>query len=168
MHKTITRDQNKFTQNIGLDQIVFSLTLGLVYDLNVNMPFLDVGVFHMKVIHIISHTDLDGVTAAAVAWHRYFNNGYLIKVSLTGYGDVDNLVLECLKKEENFVVLDLFCQRTQTVDMLDKEFEFPSEPVFLIITRPPRKGSPTDHGQRSIPPCVPPRFISSGCQKGIF
>jgi single-stranded DNA-specific DHH superfamily exonuclease len=120
---------HKFSTTV--DKITFLLMLGLVYDLNVNMPFLDAGVFHMKVIHIISHTDLDGVTAAAVAWHRYFNNGYLIKVSLTGYGDVDNLVLECLKKEENFVVLDLFCQRTQTVDMLDKEFEFPSEPVFF-------------------------------------
>ncbi len=72
--------------------------------------------------HIISHTDLDGIVAAAVAWHAYFPERRPINVSLVGYGDVDNLIMECLEKEEDFLVTDLFCQRPRTVDAMDERF----------------------------------------------
>ena len=76
-------------------------------------------------LHIISHTDLDGVAAAALAWHVHHKNR-LVKVSLTGYGEVDALILETLAAGQEPLVLDLFCQREQTVDELDKaSFEKP-------------------------------------------
>jgi len=85
-----------------------------------------------NLFHIISHTDLDGVVAAIVAWHANFNKrDSVVKVSLTGYGDVDNIVLESIEKKETFIVLDLFCQRAQTVDILDKEFDSSLEPIFF-------------------------------------
>lgn len=71
-------------------------------------------------LHIISHTDLDGVAAAALAWHANTDMGYLIKVSLTGYGDVDSLITETLAANAEPLVLDLFCQRDETVDIIDK------------------------------------------------
>lgn len=37
-------------------------------------------------LHIISHTDLDGITAAAVAWHANRTSRWPIKVTLCGYG----------------------------------------------------------------------------------
>ena len=49
-------------------------------------------------LHIISHTDLDGVAAAALAWHAHYQDRKPLKVSLTGYGEVDNLILESLEK----------------------------------------------------------------------
>lgn len=73
-------------------------------------------------LHIISHTDLDGVAAAALAWHAHYRDRKPLKVSLTGYGEVDNLILESLEKGEEPLVLDLFCQRRQTVDELDRLF----------------------------------------------
>ena len=76
-------------------------------------------------LHIISHTDLDGVAAAALAWHVH-HNSRLVKVSLTGYGDVDALLLDTLAAGQEPLVLDLFCQREQTVDEIDKKsFEKP-------------------------------------------
>ncbi len=36
-------------------------------------------------LHIISHTDLDGVVAAAVAWHANFPEKRPLIVSLVGY-----------------------------------------------------------------------------------
>lgn len=82
-------------------------------------------------LHIISHTDLDGVTAAALAWHANVNRGRLIKVSLTGYGEVDNLILEAIGGGHEPLVLDLFCQREQTVDEIDKKRD-ENLPPFLF------------------------------------
>ena len=61
--------------------------------------------------HIISHTDLDGVTAAAVAWH-HFKEESPLKVTLTGYGSVDGMILENLNAHIPMVVLDLFVERS--------------------------------------------------------
>ena len=82
-------------------------------------------------IHIISHTDLDGVVSAAVAWrfHRSLNSP--LRVSLTGYGEVDILVMDSLSRGEKFVTLDLFCQRDQTVDQIDRVFQPGDDPLFF-------------------------------------
>jgi hypothetical protein len=74
------------------------------------------------ILNIISHTDLDGVTAAAVAWYAGAFTGVPIKVSLTGYGEVDNLVLEAWRKSERIVMLDLSVQYQNTVDEIDRTF----------------------------------------------
>lgn len=81
-------------------------------------------------LHIISHTDLDGVAAAALAWHAN-HEGRLLRVSLTGYGDVDALITETLAAGSEPLVLDLFCQREQTVDEIDGSFR-ETEPPFLF------------------------------------
>lgn len=73
-----------------------------------------------SVLHIISHTDLDGVAAAALAWHANKDTGRLLKVSLTGYGEVDALILETLAAGQEPLVLDLFCQRQETIDEIDR------------------------------------------------
>ncbi|MBN1334031.1 MAG: phosphohydrolase [Synergistales bacterium] len=80
--------------------------------------------------HIISHTDLDGVVSAALAWH-FHHARVPLKISLAGYGIVDNLILESLEREENMVVLDLFCQKTRTVDEIDKRFNHESDPFIF-------------------------------------
>jgi hypothetical protein len=72
--------------------------------------------------HIISHTDLDGVAAAAVAWHAHHEGGYPIRLSLTGYGDVDNIMLEAFKSGSGMTVLDLSPQFQATVDEIDRVF----------------------------------------------
>ncbi|MCE5201131.1 MAG: phosphohydrolase [Synergistaceae bacterium] len=82
-------------------------------------------------LHIISHTDLDGVTAAALAWHANRGTGRLLRVSLTGYGDVDNLILETLRAGEEPLVLDLFCQREQTVDEIDGIWDDDRQPFLF-------------------------------------
>ncbi|MFA5672643.1 MAG: phosphohydrolase, partial [Synergistaceae bacterium] len=69
-----------------------------------------------NVLNIISHTDLDGVVSAALAWHANRSSGLPIKVSLMGYGEIDNAILESLASGQKLTVLDLFCQRDQTVD----------------------------------------------------
>ncbi len=84
-----------------------------------------------KPLHIISHTDLDGVVAAAVAWHASFPEEAPLRVSLVGYGDVDALVLETLRTNLRLRVLDLFCQRQDTIDHLDTSFQEGSEPFFF-------------------------------------
>lgn len=75
-----------------------------------------------NVLHIISHTDLDGVASAALAWHANRSSGLPIKVSLIGYGEVDYAILDSLKSGQKLIVLDLFCQRDQTVDEIDRTF----------------------------------------------
>jgi hypothetical protein len=75
-----------------------------------------------KLLHIISHTDLDGVVSAALAWHINYGNSP-IKISLTGYGMVDNLVLDGISQDQNMIVLDLFCQKDKTVDVIDRWYE---------------------------------------------
>jgi len=82
-------------------------------------------------MHIISHTDLDGVVAAAVAWrfHRSLNSP--LRVSLAGYGDVDLLVMDSISRGESFLTLDLFCQRDQTVDEIDRIFHPGEDPLFF-------------------------------------
>ncbi|MDR1965773.1 MAG: phosphohydrolase [Synergistaceae bacterium] len=74
------------------------------------------------ITNIISHTDLDGVVAAAVAWHASSASGAPIKISLTGYGEVDNLILEAWRKSERMTVLDLSPQFQNTVDEIDRGF----------------------------------------------
>lgn len=83
------------------------------------------------ILHIISHTDLDGVAAAALAWHRARGGGKLVKVSLTGYGDVDELIINTLRAGDEPLVLDLFCQREQTIDEIDETWDV-SRPPFLF------------------------------------
>lgn len=83
------------------------------------------------VLHIISHTDLDGVAAAALAWHYAHGGGKLVRVSLTGYGDVDELMLNALRSGEEPLVIDLFCQREQTIDEIDRIWDG-SRPPFLF------------------------------------
>lgn len=80
--------------------------------------------------HIISHTDLDGVTAAAVAWH-HFKEQSPLKVTLTGYGSVDGMILENLNAHIPMVVLDLFCQKEATIEEIDRTHQ-PEEPPFLF------------------------------------
>jgi hypothetical protein len=74
-------------------------------------------------INLISHTDLDGVVAAAVAWYANSSSGDPIKISLTGYGEVDNMMLEAWRKSERMIVLDLSPQFQNTVDEIDRTFE---------------------------------------------
>ena len=82
-------------------------------------------------IHIISHTDLDGVVSAAVAWafHRPLMDP--VRVSLTGYGELDFLVLDSISRGEPFIVLDLFCQKDKTVDEIDRLAQPGDEPLFF-------------------------------------
>lgn len=82
-------------------------------------------------LHIISHTDLDGVVAAALAWHYAQWSGKLVKVSLSGYGDVDELIINSLRAGYEPLVLDLFCQREQTIDEIDKTWD-EARPPFLF------------------------------------
>lgn len=83
-----------------------------------------------SLLHVISHTDLDGIVAAAVAWHRWRAIRPL-KVSLTGYGSVDSLILESLDAGQEFVVVDLFCQDNRTVETLDRSFEEGGDPFVF-------------------------------------
>ncbi len=84
-----------------------------------------------NVLHIISHTDLDGVVSAALAWHANRSSGLPIKVSLMGYGEVDNAILESLDSGQKLIVLDLFCQRDRTVEDIDRLFT-EGAPPFLF------------------------------------
>ena len=83
------------------------------------------------VLHIISHTDLDGVAAAALAWHCAQSGGKLVKVSLTGYGDVDELIINTLRLGDEPLVLDLFCQREQTIDEIDRTWDNSRQPFLF-------------------------------------
>jgi hypothetical protein len=74
-------------------------------------------------INIISHTDLDGVVAAAAAWYANSTAGVPIRVSLTGYGEVDNLILEGIRKGDRVMALDLSPQFQNTVDEMDRILE---------------------------------------------
>ena len=84
-----------------------------------------------NVLNIISHTDLDGVVSAALAWHANRSSGLPIKVSLMGYGEIDNAILESLASGQKLTVLDLFCQRDQTVDQIDRTFTEDSPPFVF-------------------------------------
>ena len=74
-------------------------------------------------INIISHTDLDGVVAAAVAWHALYPDNSPLQIYLIGYGDVDNVIFDSVKSGRSLVVLDLFCQRRETIDLIDNFFD---------------------------------------------
>lgn len=80
-------------------------------------------------LHIISHTDLDGVAAGALAWH--LKGERVAKVSLTGYGEVDSMILETLASGCEPLVLDLFCQKEQTIDEVDRLCD-ETRPPFLF------------------------------------
>lgn len=86
--------------------------------------------YEHKVLHIISHTDLDGITSAALAWHYNYGR-YPLKVTLTGYGSVDNIVQESIQKEEPFMILDLFCQYDRTIDEIDRLFQDGDHPLIF-------------------------------------
>jgi len=83
------------------------------------------------ILHIVSHTDMDGVTAAAVAWHAHYPENAPLRVSLSGYGEVDELMLETLRGNARLLVLDLFCQRRETVDEVDTLFPEGGEPLLF-------------------------------------
>ena len=83
-----------------------------------------------SLLNIISHTDLDGVTAAALAWHVNKHMG-LMRVFLTGYGEVDTLISEAMASGGTPLVLDLFCQREDTIDMIDNNWD-ETRPPFLF------------------------------------
>ncbi|MDR1133415.1 MAG: phosphohydrolase [Synergistaceae bacterium] len=72
-------------------------------------------------VNIISHTDLDGVVAAALAWYAHSPSGP-VKISLTSYGEVDNLILEGLRRRDRVIALDLSPQFQNTVDEIDRFF----------------------------------------------
>ncbi|GHV28444.1 phosphohydrolase [Synergistales bacterium] len=82
-------------------------------------------------LHIISHTDLDGVAAAAVAWYAHRGDGDPIKLSLTGYGEYDNLLTEGIGKRTRMITLDLSPQFQNTVDEIDKVWP-EGEPPFVF------------------------------------
>ena len=89
------------------------------FELNVTSVPINSSFVNSGLLNIISHTDLDGVTAAAVAW--YANPaGSPIKISLTGYGDVDNLILEGLRRGDRVTALDLSPQFRNAVDEIDR------------------------------------------------
>jgi hypothetical protein len=83
------------------------------------------------IFHIISHTDLDGVAAAALAWRAAHHRGDPIRLSLCGYGEVDNAILEAMKSKDGMAVLDLSPQFQATVDEIDREF-VPGSAPFLF------------------------------------
>ena len=58
-------------------------------------------------LHIISHTDLDGVASAALAWHANRGSGLPIWVSLSGYGEVDSLIVDSIDSGFKLIVLAL-------------------------------------------------------------
>lgn len=84
-----------------------------------------------NLLQIISHTDLDGVVSAALAWHAGRSSGLPIKVSLMGYGEVDNAILEALDSGYKLIVLDLFCQRERTVEDIDRLFPEGASPFLF-------------------------------------
>ncbi len=84
-----------------------------------------------NLLQIISHTDLDGVVSAALAWHAGRSSGLPIKVSLMGYGEVDNAILEALDSGYKLIVLDLFCQRERTVEDIDRLFPEGDSPFLF-------------------------------------
>jgi hypothetical protein len=81
--------------------------------------------------HIISHTDLDGVAAAAVAWYARSYRGIPLKISLSGYGEVDNLILETMKSGAGLVVLDVSPQSQSAVDEIDRVFDPDGAPFIF-------------------------------------
>ncbi len=48
-----------------------------------------------------------------------------------GYGEIDNAILESLASGQKLTVLDLFCQRDQTVDQIDRTFTEGSPPFVF-------------------------------------
>ena len=52
-------------------------------------------------------------------------------IFLTGYGDVDSLILETMQAGQDALVLDLFCQREQTVDEIDRGFKEGDKPFLF-------------------------------------
>ena len=115
-----------------------------------------------NLLHIISHTDLDGVAAAAVAWHANKDSGRLVRVSLTGYGEVDALILETLRAGEEPLVLDLFCQRQETVDEIDSIWQEGREPFLFDITKAPANATATGPGPISIQAAAGPWSTGTG------
>jgi hypothetical protein len=73
-------------------------------------------------VNVISHTDLDGVVAAALAWYANASFGP-VRISLTGYGEVDNLILEGLRRRDRVIALDLSPQFQNTIDEIDRSFD---------------------------------------------
>ena len=83
-----------------------------------------------SVLHVISHTDLDGVAAAAVAWYRWKGIRPL-RVSLAGYGAVDGLIMESLAAGQDFMAMDLFCQDARTVEAVDRFYSEGDDPLVF-------------------------------------
>ncbi|HOO63833.1 MAG TPA: phosphohydrolase [Synergistaceae bacterium] len=85
-----------------------------------------------KVPFIVSHTDLDGVAAAAVAWYAHTPQGGIPRVVLTGYHEVDERIAEGLQSPDKWdlLVLDLICQKEKTADIIDELYQ--GETPFLF------------------------------------
>jgi oligoribonuclease NrnB/cAMP/cGMP phosphodiesterase (DHH superfamily) len=83
-----------------------------------------------NLLHIVSHTDLDGVVSAVLAWHMHYGSCPM-KVTLTGYGSVDSVIMDSITREEPFMVFDLFCQHERTIDEIDLRFESGSDPLVF-------------------------------------
>ena len=64
-----------------------------------------------SLINIISHTDLDGVVAAAVAWYALYPENAPLQIYLVGYGEVDNVVYDSIQSGRNVLILDLFVKK---------------------------------------------------------
>ncbi len=99
-----------------------------------------------NVLHIISHTDLDGVVSAPLARHANRSSGLPIKVSLMGYGEIDNAILESLASGQKLTVSIFSAKETR---QLTKLTDFHSKAVrllYLTITKAPMTGTATGNG----------------------
>ncbi len=85
-----------------------------------------------RVPFIVSHTDLDGVASAAVAWYAHTPWEGIPRVVLTGYHEVDERIAEGLQFQEKWklLVLDLICQKERTADLIDEMYR--GEEPFLF------------------------------------
>ena len=83
-----------------------------------------------SVLHVISHTDIDGVAAAAVAWYRWKGIRPL-RISLVGYGAVDGLISESMAAGQDFMAADLFCQDGRTVEAVDRFYSEGDDPLVF-------------------------------------
>ncbi|MDR1944377.1 MAG: phosphohydrolase [Synergistaceae bacterium] len=66
-----------------------------------------------------------------MAWHARHFTGNPIRISLVGYGEVDNLILETMRSGAEMAVLDLSPQFQATVDEIDRTFESGGAPFIF-------------------------------------
>ncbi len=83
-----------------------------------------------SLLHVISSHGPDGNRAAAVARHRW-RRERPPEGLLAGYGSVDGLILESIAAGQEFLVADLFCQDSRTVDALDRHYSEGEDPFVF-------------------------------------